>query len=125
MSDTDMSDTNDTTGTPIEHVDPDTGTAMVREGALLLDVRKDHEWTAGHAPDAVWLPLDLLGERHTELPADQTIVVICRSGARSARAAEALCGAGYTAVNLAGGMQQWVAAGLPCVTDDGSPGEVV
>ena len=100
----------------IDEVDPGTGQSMVEGGAMLLDVRHQEEWDAGHAPDAVLVPLDELGDRYTELPTDQPIVVICRSGARSARAAEALVGAGYNAVNLAGG--------LPCVTDAGAPGVV-
>jgi rhodanese-related sulfurtransferase len=108
----------------IEEVDPRAGQAMIEAGATLLDVRHLEEWEAGHAPDARFLPLDELGDRHTELPTDQAIVVICRSGARSARAAEALVGAGYEAVNLSGGMKAWVAEGLPCVTDAGDPGVV-
>ena len=108
----------------IEEVDPRTGQTMIDEGATLLDVRHQEEWDAGHAPDAVFLPLDQLGDRYTELATDRPIVVICRSGARSARAAEALVGAGYRAVNLAGGMKAWVAEGLPCVTDAGAPGTV-
>lgn len=108
----------------VEHVDPQNGMAMVRDGALLLDVRQQDEWDAGHSPDAVFLPLNELSERYTELPTDQPVVVICRSGGRSTRAAEALVAAGYSAVNLAGGMQAWAAVGLPCVTDDGTPGAV-
>jgi hydroxyacylglutathione hydrolase len=108
----------------IDEVDPLTGQSMVEAGATLLDVRHQEEWDAGHAPDAVLVPLDELGDRYTELPIDEPIVVICRSGARSARAAEALVGAGYNAVNLAGGMKAWVAGGLPCVTDAGAPGVV-
>ena len=108
----------------IEEVDPRTGQTMIEEGATLLDVRHPEEWDAGHAPDAVFLPLDQLGDRYTELPADRPIVVICRSGARSARATEALVGAGYNAVNLAGGMKAWVADGFPCVTDTGAEGTV-
>ena len=108
----------------IEEVDPRTGQTMIEAGATLLDVRHPEEWDAGHAPDAVFLPLDQLGDRYTELPADRPIVVICRSGARSARATEALVGAGYNAVNLAGGMKAWVADGFPCVTDTGAEGTV-
>lgn len=110
--------------TPIEEVDPSTVDALVTEGAVLLDVRTPDEWDAGHAPAALHLPLDQLGDRHTELPTDRRVVVICRSGGRSARATEALVGAGYDAVNLAGGMQAWIALGLPCVTDAGAPGTV-
>jgi rhodanese-related sulfurtransferase len=108
----------------IEEVDPQTGQSMVVDGATLLDVRQPDEWVAGHAPEAVFMPLDQLGDRYTELPTDRPIVVICRSGGRSAKAAEALVSAGYEAVNLAGGMKAWVADGLPCVTDAGAPGEV-
>jgi len=111
-------------GPEIEEVDPHAGQAMVEGGATLLDVRHPEEWEAGHAPDAFFLPIDQLGDRYTELPTDRAIVVICRSGARSAKAAEALVGAGYEAVNLAGGMKAWVAEGLPCVTDAGEPGVV-
>ena len=50
---------------------------------------------------------------------------MCRTGARSEKAAGALIGAGYDAVNLAGGMQAWAAVGLPVVTDAGEPGRVL
>ena len=108
----------------VEEIDPGTANALVEGGALLLDVRNDDEWEAGHAPAALHLPLGELSARHTELPTDRRIVVICRSGGRSAKATEALVGAGYGAVNLAGGMQAWAAVGLPCVTDGGDPGTV-
>ena len=64
-------------------------------GAVLLDVREDDEWTAGHAPDA-----------------------------RSGRAAKTLAAAGVDMHNVAGGMSAWASAGLPVVRDDGSPGRV-
>jgi len=107
-----------------EEIDAETGNAQVEEGAFLLDVRNDDEWEAGHAPAATLVPLGQLSERTGELPTDRRIVVICRSGGRSGRAAEALVGAGYDAVNLAGGMQAWAAVGLPVVTDAGEPGTV-
>lgn len=108
----------------IEEIDPATTQRLVGAGALLLDVRNPDEWMMGHAPDAVLVPLGELGDRHTELPRDRRIAVICRSGGRSARAVEALVGAGYDAVNVAGGMRAWADAGLPVVTDDGGPGGV-
>jgi rhodanese-related sulfurtransferase len=108
----------------VPEVDASTGDALVAEGALLVDVRTPDEWNAGHAPGALHLPLDQLSARHAELPTDRRIVVICRSGGRSARATEALVGAGYDAVNLAGGMQAWAALGLGCVTDADEPGTV-
>lgn len=94
-------------------------------GARLLDVREPDEWEAGHAPEATWIPMGDVDARQAELPADQPMLVVCRSGARSARVTTALVGAGYDATNLAGGMQSWDAAGLPVVTDAGTPGRVI
>jgi rhodanese-related sulfurtransferase len=91
----------------------------VPDGAWLLDVREDDEWAAGHVPGATHIPLGQLGARATEVPRDTTIYVICRSGARSARAAFALTGSGWDAINVAGGMQDWAAAGLPMTADSG------
>jgi rhodanese-related sulfurtransferase len=93
------------------------------EGTVLLDVREADEWAAGHAPGATHLPL---GELHVDrLPPGATVLCICRSGGRSGRAASALRSAGIEAVNVAGGMAAWAAAGLPVVRDDGRPGTVV
>ncbi|HET9443756.1 MAG TPA: rhodanese-like domain-containing protein [Acidimicrobiales bacterium] len=98
---------------------------QAEDGSLLLDVREEGEFEAGHAPGARHLPLGRLAAEHTTLPRDRTIIAVCRSGGRSARATMALRGAGYDVVNLAGGMQAWAAAGLPVVTPAGQPGEVV
>lgn len=98
---------------------------LVRAGALLLDVREDHEWVAGHAPEAAHLPMSRFSDGAGRLPSDRTIVCVCHVGGRSAAVAAALSGAGWRAVNLTGGMEAWQAAGLPVVTDDGKPGRVV
>jgi rhodanese-related sulfurtransferase len=95
--------------------------ASVPEGAWLLDVREDEEWAAGYAPGARHIPLGELSARSGEIPQDQTVYVICRSGHRSGRAAQALANAGWTAINVAGGMQDWAAAGRPMATDSGAP----
>ena len=94
--------------------------ANVPDGAWLLDVREADEWAAGYAPGARHIPLGQLGARSAEIPRDETVYVICRSGARSARAAQALGAAGWEAVNVAGGMQDWAAAGRPMATDSGA-----
>lgn len=107
----------------VPQVDPHEARRLAGEGALLLDVREPAEWAAGHAPDALHVPLGSLdGDR---LPGDRRIVAVCRSGHRSAHAALALRAWGYDAMNLDGGMQAWAAAGLPVVTDAGHPGQVV
>lgn len=108
----------------IEHIEPAAADALVATGAYLLDVRNDDEWVLGHAPAATLIPLGELAARAGELPTDRRIAVVCRSGGRSAQATEALVGAGYDAVNVAGGMQAWLAAGLPVVDDAGGPGTV-
>ena len=99
---------------------PEVPAAGVPDDAWLLDVREDDEWAAGHVPGATHVPLGQLGARTAEVPRDQQIYVICRSGIRSARAAQALNGAGWQALNVAGGMQDWAAAGRPMMTDSGA-----
>ncbi len=99
-------------------VDVRQGQSMASQGALLLDVREPEEYQQGHAPNSRLLPLGQLNSRIAELDAyrDKPIVLICRSGRRSAQAAELLRQAGFTqAVNVQGGMNAWEAAKLPVV----------
>jgi len=98
---------------------------MVRSGALLVDVREDDEWAAGHAPAAAHLPMSRLFGGRVALPSDRLIVCVCHVGARSAAVAAGLVAAGWDAVNLVGGMEAWLSAGLPVVGDDGRPGTVI
>lgn len=93
--------------------------------AVLLDVREANEWEAGHAPEARWVPLGSLEARRFELPMNKRIVVICRSGARSKQATDALLEWGFEAANFEGGMQSWAERGLPVVTNDGTDGTVL
>lgn len=109
----------------VADVSAEDGRRMVDEGALLLDVREADEWDAGHAPEAVWIPMGELQTRVEELPRDRRIVAICRSGARSHAVAGALLGAGYDAVNLDGGMRAWAAEDYEVVAGDGLPGVVI
>ena len=99
---------------------PGVPAAGVPDEAWLLDVREYDEWAAGHAPRATHIPLGQLGARTAEIPQDQEIYVICRSGVRSARAANALAGAGWRAINVAGGMQDWAAAGRSMISASGA-----
>lgn len=92
-------------------------------GAVLVDVREDSEWADGHAPDAVHLPLGRIGEAAGRFTG-QEVLTVCRSGARSGRAAKTLAAAGVDVHNVAGGMSAWASAGLPVIRDDGSPGRV-
>jgi rhodanese-related sulfurtransferase len=104
-------------------LDPAQAATLLEGGdAVLLDVREPAEWDAGHAPQAVHLPLARVSA--DAVPAGTTVVAVCRSGNRSGKAADLLAAAGVAVHNLAGGMGAWARAGLPVVTDDGSPGGV-
>ena len=78
------------------------------EDVFLLDVREPEEVAEWAYPVGLNIPLGQLGDRLDELPRNVTIVVACRSGVRSATAAQALGNAGWSAVNLAGGAIAWV-----------------
>ena len=105
-------------------VDPVEACRRLEAGGMLLDVRETDEWDTGHAPEATWIPMGDLAARQDELAGDRPIVVVCRSGGRSARVTSALLQAGYDATNLAGGMKAWAAAGFRVVTDGDTPGTV-
>jgi phage shock protein E len=86
-------------------------------GAFVLDVRQPEEWAAGHIPDATLIPLGELQARLVEVPKDRPVVVVCRSGNRSAQGRDILLAAGYPAVtSMSGGMNDWTAAGYPTTT---------
>jgi rhodanese-related sulfurtransferase len=84
-----------------------------RSADQILDVREDFELSDGVIPGAVHIPMGELGDRLCELDASRPVIVVCRSGNRSATVANALTGAGYTADTMAGGMVAWKRAGLP------------
>jgi len=76
---------------------------------VLVDVREPYEWNAGHIESATHIPLQQVPQRLTDIPKDREVVLICRSGGRSAHAQQHLIQQhGYTRVlNLVGGMQRW------------------
>ncbi len=85
-----------------------------QEGAFVLDVRTQEEWDEYHAPNTTLIPLDELPARVNEVPRDQEIVVICRSGNRSQVGRDILKEAGFESVtSSAGGLKAWSAAGYP------------
>ncbi|MFD7589331.1 rhodanese-like domain-containing protein [Kitasatospora sp. NPDC059811] len=96
---------------------------LARAGAaVLLDVRERGEFTAGHAPGALHLPLIALAAREPLPPeADGLLVLaICHSGNRSGRAAQLLAERGVEVLNVVGGMAAWERGGLPVTTPGGS-----
>ncbi|OMH34301.1 rhodanese-like domain-containing protein [Tersicoccus sp. Bi-70] len=84
-----------------------------RSNEQVLDVREDVEVRAGMIPGALHIPMGTLGDRLGELDRTRPVIVVCRSGNRSAHVADALNQAGFAADTMAGGMVAWQRAGLP------------
>lgn len=85
-----------------------------QDGVRVIDVRQPHEIAAGTIPGAETMPLATVPVRMHELDRDQTLVFICRSGARSYQACAYLAQQGYQSViNLRGGIISWASKGLP------------
>ena len=93
------------------------------EDLVVLDVREPVEWDYGHIEGAVHIPLSLLPVRLAELPAAQTLVV-CKIGGRSAQAVAWLQQQGHDAVNRAGGVLDWEAAGRAMGRENRPPPQV-
>lgn len=77
---------------------------------IVLDVREQEEYDSGHIPGAVLLPLGAINEESAAevIPEkDAAVLVYCRSGSRSKRAAKALAELGYTGVYEFGGIMTW------------------
>jgi rhodanese-related sulfurtransferase len=81
---------------------------LVERGALLLDAGTRLEFTAAHIAGSVNIPARDIAQRQAEIgPRNRSVVVYARSGFRSAQAAQALRGMGYSAVTNAGPMRRW------------------
>lgn len=79
-----------------------------------IDVRTPEEYAAGHAKGTTLYPLDQLDAWSKRLPKDRALLIICRSGSRSMKAAQALTARGFTQItNIKGGTMDWEAQGLP------------
>jgi rhodanese-related sulfurtransferase len=84
------------------------------EGVFVLDVRTQQEWDEFHAPNTTLIPLDQLESRLDELPQDEEIVVVCRSGNRSQVGRDILRDNGFEqSTSMAGGLTAWRTAGYP------------
>jgi GrxC family glutaredoxin len=97
---------------------------MNHQHAVLVDVRTDKEFQQGHVMNSLHIPLGVLANRLDELQPykDSPLVLVCRSGARSAQAAGQLKKQGFEPVyNLSGGMLAWENANLPVTTKAGRP----
>jgi rhodanese-related sulfurtransferase len=104
--------TNAQNSTYPSQISPAQAKTEIQNGAMVLDVREQSEYSAGHIPGAVWIPLGDLASRLQELPKDRLIIVQCRTGSRSAQGRDLLLKNGFTKVtSLSGGILAWQAAG--------------
>ncbi len=83
--------------------------------AQIVDVRELEELVDGMIPGAIHIPLSQIPAGHAALDPARPVIVVCRSGRRSAAAADHLAQAGFDAHTMTGGMLDWAAEGLPMV----------
>ena len=84
------------------------------DDVLILDVREQFEYDAGHIPGITLIPMGEVPARLSEIPTDKEVILTCRSGNRSGQVTDFLRQQGYTNVhNMEGGIVAWEAAGLP------------
>jgi rhodanese-related sulfurtransferase len=93
----------------------------IPEGLTVLDVREPIEWQHGRIDGALHVPMAQVPARVAEIPAEGQVLVVCKVGGRSAHVTAFLQEQGIDAVNLAGGLVEWVAAGRPLLGDTDEP----
>ena len=87
---------------------------------VILDVRTKEEYESGHLPNAILIPVSELQDRVAELDKDKKILVYCKTGVRSTEASQILVSHGFSSVcNLVGGIDAWIQADGPVVSDGG------
>jgi rhodanese-related sulfurtransferase len=103
-----------------EDLSPARVAELMQAGVQLIDVRELYEREAGRIPDdTAHIEMDRLSDEAGSIDAGRPVVFYCRTGSRSAVAAQAFAAAGYDAHNLDGGLKAWVAEGLPIEPADG------
>lgn len=108
---------------------PSVDVVAVPADGLVLDVRENDEWAAGHVEGALHVPMSdfvaRFGEVTEAVAEGRRAYVMCRVGGRSAQVTQYLVRQGVDAVNVDGGMLAWDGAGRPMVTENGSPAFVL
>lgn len=97
-----------------QNIDVQTAAAIMNdENVVMIDVREQSEYDAGHIPGITLIPLSELEARFSEIPTDKTVVLTCRSGNRSGQAHAFLQQNGYqNTINMDGGILAWEAVGF-------------
>ncbi len=114
-----MSYTDEKEAFPYETIGTDEAKKLIEQGIRVIDVRQPEEWQEGHIPEATLVPINTIytfGQalKDLNLPADEAVLFVCRSGQRSATACEIALVAGLKRVyNLANGMIGWANRNYP------------
>ena len=106
--------------TLVKEICPTTTQKWIENGAILVDVReKDEvESLAFDVPKIITIPLSEFEDRYKEVPKDKEVVIVCKTGGRSLRAAGFLVNHGYDkVVNMQHGIVRWVQKGFPTKGD--------
>ncbi len=106
--------------TLVKEICPTTTQQWIKDGALLVDVREKDEVKAlaYDVPNIVNIPLSEFEHRYQEIPNDKAVVMVCKGGSRSLRAAGFLVNHGYEhVVNMKHGLTRWVDKGFPTKGD--------
>jgi rhodanese-related sulfurtransferase len=113
-----------TANNPVPTVGPDEALRWVSEGAVLVDVREQNEWDAGHAPQALHVPLGTLATASLPDYRGRRVLAVCRSGNRSKQAVTLLLARGCDAYSVDAGMNGWQTVGGRVVSASGAPGRI-
>ncbi|MDP3466851.1 MAG: rhodanese-like domain-containing protein [Daejeonella sp.] len=106
--------------TLVKEICPTTTQEWIKNGALLVDVREKEEidQLAYEVPNIINIPLSDFENRFSEIPKDKEVIMVCKSGIKSLRAAGFLVNKGYTnVVNMQHGIIRWVQKGFPTKGD--------
>ncbi len=102
---------------PLEVDVATTVAAMSDPNVQIVDCREQDEWDDAHVDGMTLIPLSVMGQRLAEIDRERPLIVVCRSGARSLRAAKQLSAIGFTEVkSMHGGLMAWVEQGNPVVS---------
>lgn len=109
--------------TKIKSVDPGTANVIFQSGAHMIDVRSETEWAAGHVEGADRVAGSAVDSR--SVGRADSVLVVCRNGSKSKRAAKKLTKEGYRVYHLAGGLIAWQDVGLPLVSSNGARPRII
>jgi rhodanese-related sulfurtransferase len=107
-----------------QEIQPQEAQQLVEGGtAVVVDVRDEDEYEAGHIAGAKHVPFDRLNDEAAGVAKGNKVLFYCKSGDRSATAASAFAGSGFDAYSISGGLEAWAEAGLPLDPEDGTVAE--